>query len=250
MPVHFRRWLMAAACMALATPATARDFRSAEIHPADYPTTKAVREAVAVFVEPHSMMLRRPANGVAAAPSPGAAEVATVVHRPPFSARPVAADEQVVKACDDHDRDDDGHPRTAPNLTRSPRGWARWASSATDSVRWRRLFLAQRSRAARRRVTKRRSASRSRIPRGDVEQVGQFRKAPSKRRDRERRRLPARRAEARAWSRPSSSGSAALRRGRAAHGPPAGRTAVTGRLAVGLTSLRGQVLCRLASADV
>ena len=42
MSVHFRRWLMAAACMALAAPAAARDFRSAEIHPADYPTTKAV----------------------------------------------------------------------------------------------------------------------------------------------------------------------------------------------------------------
>ena len=42
MTFNFRRWLMAAACMALAAPAAARDFRSAEIHPADYPTTKAV----------------------------------------------------------------------------------------------------------------------------------------------------------------------------------------------------------------
>ena len=42
MTSNFRRWLLAAACMALAAPAAARDFRSAEIHPADYPTTKAV----------------------------------------------------------------------------------------------------------------------------------------------------------------------------------------------------------------
>jgi tripartite ATP-independent transporter DctP family solute receptor len=42
MTSSFRRWLLAAACMALAAPAAARDFRSAEIHPADYPTTKAV----------------------------------------------------------------------------------------------------------------------------------------------------------------------------------------------------------------
>lgn len=42
MSVNFRRWLLAAACIALAAPAAARDFRSAEVHPADYPTTKAV----------------------------------------------------------------------------------------------------------------------------------------------------------------------------------------------------------------
>jgi tripartite ATP-independent transporter DctP family solute receptor len=42
MTSSFRRWLLAAACMALAAPAAARDFRSAEVHPADYPTTKAV----------------------------------------------------------------------------------------------------------------------------------------------------------------------------------------------------------------
>ncbi len=42
MTSSFRRWLLAAACMALALPTQARDFRSAEVHPADYPTTKAV----------------------------------------------------------------------------------------------------------------------------------------------------------------------------------------------------------------
>ena len=36
------RSLLLAACLAAALPAQARDFRSAEAHPADYPTTKAV----------------------------------------------------------------------------------------------------------------------------------------------------------------------------------------------------------------
>jgi tripartite ATP-independent transporter DctP family solute receptor len=41
MSIPFRSLLLTA-CMALALPAQARDFRSAEVHPADYPTTKAV----------------------------------------------------------------------------------------------------------------------------------------------------------------------------------------------------------------
>ena len=38
----FRSVLLAAA-LALAIPAQAREFRSAEVHPGDYPTTEAVR---------------------------------------------------------------------------------------------------------------------------------------------------------------------------------------------------------------
>ena len=41
MSILFRSLLLTA-CMALALPAQARDFRSAEAHPADYPTTQAV----------------------------------------------------------------------------------------------------------------------------------------------------------------------------------------------------------------
>ena len=37
------RPLLLAAAVALAVPAQARDFRSAEVHPSDYPTTEAVR---------------------------------------------------------------------------------------------------------------------------------------------------------------------------------------------------------------
>ena len=42
MVVAFRS-LLAGACLALAVPATAREFRSADIHPTDYPTVEAVR---------------------------------------------------------------------------------------------------------------------------------------------------------------------------------------------------------------
>src|SRR3954465_10870488 len=37
------RSLLVAVCMALAVPASAREFRSADIHPTDYPTVEAVR---------------------------------------------------------------------------------------------------------------------------------------------------------------------------------------------------------------
>lgn len=38
------RSLLVAVCMALAAPSQARDFRSADIHPTDYPTVEAVRQ--------------------------------------------------------------------------------------------------------------------------------------------------------------------------------------------------------------
>ena len=37
------RSLLLGACVALAMPAAAREFRSADIHPTDYPTVEAVR---------------------------------------------------------------------------------------------------------------------------------------------------------------------------------------------------------------
>jgi TRAP-type C4-dicarboxylate transport system substrate-binding protein len=37
------RSLALGACVALAIPASAREFRSADIHPADYPTVEAVK---------------------------------------------------------------------------------------------------------------------------------------------------------------------------------------------------------------
>ena len=41
--MSFAFWSLAlGACVALAIPASARDFRSADIHPADYPTVDAV----------------------------------------------------------------------------------------------------------------------------------------------------------------------------------------------------------------
>jgi tripartite ATP-independent transporter DctP family solute receptor len=43
MVLNLSRLSLLAACLALAAPAQARDFRSAEVHPADYPTTKAVQ---------------------------------------------------------------------------------------------------------------------------------------------------------------------------------------------------------------